>query len=182
VLAVALGGGGSLLFVALSFFLVARIGRAPSVDGGDLARRLGRAAADERLRLALSASRAGSWERRLAEAAGCQDVVERRDRLSEVVDELAIELGRSSQWGPTLLRLQLLLGGFAVILALFARDVAASMGAGVFAVLGGTIVAANKSRGEALERNQRELADRLLALVDPDQPEPTQERGRRRRP
>jgi hypothetical protein len=185
VLGVAVGAAGSLLFVTLSFSLVARVARAPSADAQALAHRLGRAAASDRVRLAMEASRVGSWERRLAEAAACPDIVERRDRLSEVVDELAIELGRSSHWGASLLRLQLLGGGFSMILALFGRDLVSTVGAGVAAVVGGVLVAANTGRGRALERRQRELADRLVYLVDPDPSEPAGEprnRGLRRRP
>lgn len=111
----------------------------------------------------------------------CVDVVERRDRLSDVVDELAIELGKSAHWGPALLRLQLLVGGFAVIVALFGRDVFSSVVAGVCSAAGGLIVAANKRRGEVVERRQRELADRLVSLVDPDHPTGS-ERASRRRP
>lgn len=184
-LAVAVGAAGSLLFVTLSFALVARINRSPSAEAQALAHRLGSAAVSDRLWLARETSRVGSWERRLAEAAGSVDIVERRDRLSEVVDELAIQLGRSSQWGASLLRLQLLVGGFSVILALFNRDLVSTVGAGTAAVVGGVIVAANTGRGRALERRQRELADRLVSLVDPDlRPAPSEPRNRgvRRRP
>jgi hypothetical protein len=181
VLALALAGASTALFSAASFQLVRRVARAPSADAVELAGRVGRADAGSRRVVALTASRPDSWERRLAHAASRPDAVERRDELSEVVDELAIELGKSAHWGSTLLRLQLFVGGFALILAVVEGDGVAIAAVGTCVFVGGLIVAANKNRGEALERRQRELADRLLALLDPEGARATERPGKRRR-
>lgn len=156
---------------------------APSRDAETFANRIARVAPDGRIAAALTHSGPGSWERRVADAAALPSRVDRRDALSDAVDEVANVLDGGAHWPSALLRIQALVAGFLTLTAVFLRgpvDAAAAFGAGL---VGLGILAAKRHRALAISKSQRALADRVLTLVDPDQVEvlgPRATRGRAR--
>ena len=155
--------------------------RSPSPDAENLTRRLGHVDREGRLAMAQTHALLDSWERRVADAAALTVRIERREALSDAVDEVSRVLDGGADWPTALLRIQGLISGFLTLLAVFLRgplDAAAAFGAGMVGV---GVVAAKRHRSRGILKRQRELADRLLTLLDPDETEVLGARGPRSR-